>query len=373
MVSLIAVVVSLNVHLGVPGADYTTVRFGFPELNNVRQTNQVNIDGVRIGQVREVTYDDDTELFTVTGHDLVNDHTWSEEFDFVVVASGHFSVPNVPYFPGFDRFLGRILHAHDFRDAVEFAGKDLLVIGSSYSAEDIGSQCHKYGARTVTVSARSGPMGYDWPDSWEEMPILTHVVGGTVYFEGGGSKDVDAIILCTGYQHHFPFLPDDLRLRTNNRLWAPGLYKGVVWEKNTQLFYLGMHDQYYTFNMFDAQAWFARDVMLGRIDLPSAEAMASDSAAWLEREEALETAYEEIDFQGDYTQALVDDTDYPDFNIPEVNRMFKQWKADKMDDIMGYRDKGFPSTLTGTMAPVHHTPWMQAMDDTMVSYLSDGP
>jgi hypothetical protein len=25
------------------------------------------------------------------------------------------------------------------------------------------------------------------------------------------------------------------------------------------------------------------------------------------------------------------------------------------------------------MAPVHHTPWMQAMDDTMVSYLSDGP
>jgi trimethylamine monooxygenase len=44
-----------------------------------------------------------------------------------------------------------------------------------------------------------------------------------------------------------------------------------------------------------------------------------------------------------------------------------------MDDIMGYRDKGFPSTLTGTMAPVHHTPWMQAMDDTMVSYLSDGP
>jgi trimethylamine monooxygenase len=279
----------------------------------------------------------------------------------------------VPYFPGFDRFLGRILHAHDFRDAVEFAGKDILLIGSSYSAEDIGSQCHKYGARTVTVSARSGPMGYDWPDSWEEVPILTHVVGGTVYFEGGGSKDIDAIILCTGYQHHFPFLPDDLRLRTNNRLWAPGLYKGVVWEKNTQLFYLGMHDQYYTFNMFDAQAWFARDVMLGRIDLPSAEAMAADSAAWLEREEALETAYEEIDFQGDYTQALVDDTDYPDFNIPEVNRMFKQWKADKMDDIMGYRDKGFPSTLTGTMAPVHHTPWMQAMDDTMVSYLSDGP
>ena len=321
--------------------------------------------------VREVTFDHASEQFVVSSHDLVNGHTSSEEFDFVVVASGHFSVPNVPHYPGFEKFLGRILHAHDFRDAVEFSGKDVLIIGASYSAEDIGSQCHKYGARSITCTARIGPMGYDWPDSWEEMPILTHVDGKTVHFVGGGTKDVDAIILCTGYQHYFPFLPDDLRLETKNRLWVPGLYKGVAWEANPRLLYLGMQDQYYTYNMFDAQAWWARDVMLGRIELPSAAEMAADSAAWLEREEALGTAYEEIDFQGDYTQDLVDATDYPDFDIPEVNRMFKQWKNDKKADIMNYRDKGFRSTLTGTMAPVHHTPWMEAMDDSMETYLLD--
>ena len=321
--------------------------------------------------VREVTFDHASEQFIVSSHDLVNGHTSSEEFDFVVVASGHFSVPNVPHYPGFEKFLGRILHAHDFRDAVEFSGKDVLIIGASYSAEDIGSQCHKYGARSITCTARIGPMGYDWPDSWEEMPILTHVDGKTVHFVGGGTKDVDAIILCTGYQHYFPFLPDDLRLETKNRLWVPGLYKGVAWEANPRLLYLGMQDQYYTYNMFDAQAWWARDVMLGRIELPSAAEMAADSAAWLEREEALGTAYEEIDFQGDYTQDLVDATDYPDFDIPEVNRMFKQWKDDKKADIMNYRDKGFRSTLTGTMAPVHHTPWMEAMDDSMETYLLD--
>ncbi len=321
--------------------------------------------------VREVTFDHASEQFIVSSHDLVNGHTSSEEFDFVVVASGHFSVPNAPHYPGFEKFLGRILHAHDFRDAVEFSGKDVLIIGASYSAEDIGSQCHKYGARSITCTARIGPMGYDWPDSWEEMPILTHVDGKTVHFVGGGTKDVDAIILCTGYQHYFPFLPDDLRLETKNRLWVPGLYKGVAWEANPRLLYLGMQDQYYTYNMFDAQAWWARDVMLGRIELPSAAEMAADSAAWLEREEALGTAYEEIDFQGDYTQDLVDATDYPDFDIPEVNRMFKQWKDDKKADIMNYRDKGFRSTLTGTMAPVHHTPWMEAMDDSMETYLLD--
>ena len=53
-------------------------------------------------------------------------------------------------------------------------------------------------------------------------------------------------------------------------MWPLGLYKGVVWEKNPALFYIGMQDQFYTFNMFDAQAWYARDVMLGRIKLPSA-------------------------------------------------------------------------------------------------------
>ena len=325
--------------------------------------------------VRSVTFDDATGCFTLTSHDLVENQTSSEEFDFVVVASGHFSVPNVPHYPGFEKFKGRILHAHDFRDAVEFSGKDVLIVGASYSAEDIGSQCHKYGARTVICTARSGPMGYDWPDSWKdswaEVSILTHVDGKTVHFVDGSSKDVDAIILCTGYKHHFPFLPDDLRLETKNRLWASGLYKGVAWEANPRLLYLGMQDQYYTFNMFDAQAWWARDVMLGRIELPSAAEMAADSAAWLEREEALGTAYEEIDFQGDYTQDLVDATDYPDFDIPEVNRMFKQWKADKKADIMNYRDKGFRSTLTGTMAPVHHTPWITAMDDSMETYLLD--
>ena len=33
-----------------------------------------------------------------------------------------------------------MLHAHDYRDACEFAGKVVLIVGASYSAEDIGSQ-----------------------------------------------------------------------------------------------------------------------------------------------------------------------------------------------------------------------------------------
>jgi len=323
--------------------------------------------------VRHVVFDHETDRFRVTAHDLVADRQYTEEFDFVVVATGHFSTPNVPYYPGFDTFNGRILHAHDFRDALEFKDKDILIIGTSYSAEDIGSQCWKYGCKSVTVSYRTKPMGYHWPDNWQEVPRLEKVVNKTAYFIDGTKKDVDAIILCTGYLHHFPFLSDELRLKTENRLWPLGLYKGVVWEANPKLFYIGMQDQFYTFNMFDAQAWFARDVMLGRIKLPSREEMEKDSRAWREREERLETDEDMIWFQGDNVRELIEMTDYPRFNIEGVNRTFMEWEHHKHEDIMGFRDNSYRSLMTGNMQPKHHTKWVDALDDSLESYLQVEP
>lgn len=319
--------------------------------------------------VRMVTYSDDSGKFTVTVNDLVNDKVFSEEFDYVVVASGHFSTPNVPYFEGLDKFPGRVLHAHDFRDALEFKGKDVLIVGSSYSAEDIGSQCYKYGAKSITASYRTSPMDFHWPDNWETKPLLTKVVGPTVHFGDGSTKDVDAIVLCTGYLHHFPFLPDDLRLVTDNRLWPLGMYKGVVWEENPKLMYLGMQDQFYTFNMFDAQAWYARDVIMGRIQLLSKEEMKKHSQAWRDREETLEDDEQMIWFQGDYVQELIDETDYPSFDVEGVNKTFMEWEHHKHDDIMGFRDNAYASLMTGNMQPVHHTKWLAAMDDSMGTYL----
>ena len=319
--------------------------------------------------VRMVTWSDATKKFTVTAHDRGDDRTYSEEFDFVVVASGHFSTPNVPWFEGFDTFQGRVLHSHDFRDATEFKGKDVLVVGRSYSAEDIGSQCYKYGARSITVSYRSAPMAFNFPDGWEQKPLLQKVVGKTAHFKDGSTRNVDAIILCTGYLHHFPFLTEELKLKTNNRMWPAGIYKGVVWEKNPALFYIGMQDQFYTFNMFDAQAWYARDVILGRIKLPSAAEMAADSQKWRAREETLADAEAMIWFQGDYTRELIEATDYPSFDIEETNKTFMQWEHHKMENIMGFRDNAYRSLMTGTMAPKHHTKWMEAMDDSLESYL----
>ncbi|MDG0982132.1 MAG: NAD(P)/FAD-dependent oxidoreductase [Tateyamaria sp.] len=309
--------------------------------------------------------------FDVTVCNLPSDHTYTEHFDNVIVATGHFSTPNMPQFEGFDSFKGRILHAHDFRDAMEFSDKNILIVGTSYSAEDIGSQLWKYGAKSITVSHRTAPMGYEWPENWKEVPLLIKVEGDTAHFKDGTQTKVDAIILCTGYKHHFPFLPDSLRLKTPNMLAADDLYKGTTYVHAPSLFYLGMQDQWFTFNMFDAQSWWVRDVIMGQISLPSHAAMLADVAERKKAEAKLEDDYACIWYQGGYTKELIDETDYPDFDIEGACQAFKEWKGHKKKNIMTFRDNSYRSVITKTMAPVHHTPWKDALDDSLDVYLQN--
>ncbi len=321
--------------------------------------------------VRRVEYCEDDDNFRVVAEDLVSGSETDENFDHVVVASGHFSTPNVPEFEGFDTFNGRILHAHDFRDAREFIDQDILIIGTSYSAEDIGSQCWKYGCKSVTVSHRTAPIGFDWPENWDEVPLLSKVENKTATFKDGSSRKIDSIILCTGYLHHFPFLEENLRLKTANRLATADLYKGVVWAHNPKMFYLGMQDQWYTFNMFDAQAWFVRDVILGRINVPGKDDMLADVAERVAQEDAIDDPYGPIVYQGNYVRELIAETDYPSFDVDASDKAFIQWKKHKKQNIMAFRDNGYVSPMTGALAPPHHTKWVDAMDDSLESYLQE--
>ncbi|MDE2675044.1 MAG: NAD(P)/FAD-dependent oxidoreductase [Paracoccaceae bacterium] len=319
--------------------------------------------------VRRVEYSEEGGNFRVVSEDLVKGTETDETFDHVIVANGHFSTPNVPEFEGFETFNGRILHAHDFRDAREFVDQDILIIGTSYSAEDIGSQCWKYGCKSVTVSHRTAPIGFDWPDNWEEVPLLSKVERKTATFKDGSSKKIDSIILCTGYLHHFPFMEEGLRLKTANRLATADLYKGVVWAHNPKLFYLGMQDQWYTFNMFDAQAWYVRDIILGCIEVPGRDQMLADVDARVAEEDAIDDPYGPIVYQGNYVRELIAETDYPSFDVDASDQAFIKWKKHKKQDIMAFRDNGYVSPMTGVLAPPHHTKWVEAMDDSLESYL----
>ena len=68
-------------------------------------------------------------------------------------------------------------------------------------------------------------------------------------------------------------------------------------------------------------------------------------------------------------QMLIDETDYPNFNIEGMRQTFLSWKKDKKEDIMAFRNKSYASLMTGTQSPAHHTPWLEALDDSLEAYL----
>jgi cation diffusion facilitator CzcD-associated flavoprotein CzcO len=125
--------------------------------------------------------------FDITYTNKLDGSTNKDSFDKLVVASGHFSVPYIPEYEGMNSFPGRIMHSHDFRDAEEFRNKNVVVLGSSYSAEDVALQCHKYGAKSVTIGYRNNPMGFNWPDGMKEVHYMDKIDGNKAIFKDAES------------------------------------------------------------------------------------------------------------------------------------------------------------------------------------------
>jgi putative flavoprotein involved in K+ transport len=75
---------------------------------------------------------------------------------FAIVCTGHDRVPRLPNWPGLDGYSGEFLHASQFRDAAEHAGKDVLVAGLGTSGTEIAVRLAPR-TRRVRVSFRSAP------------------------------------------------------------------------------------------------------------------------------------------------------------------------------------------------------------------------
>ena len=233
-----------------------------------------------------MAYNDSTDDFSVVVKNLPEDQVLSaKRFDYVIVATGHFSVPNMPYFPGIEQFPGLVIHSHDFRNASHFKGKRVLVVGSGFSAEDIALQCLKYGAESIICTWRTKPMGFKWPPQITERPLITKIEGNTVHFKDGTTADVDDIILCTGYLYSFPFLEERLRLKTPNVLYPEGLYKAILWTKggNNKVLYVGVKTQFYNLPIPDVQARWVVNYITEDLKLPDKQTMENEIKKWIVR------------------------------------------------------------------------------------------
>ena len=74
-----------------------------------------------------------------------------ECFDAVFVCTGHHGEKHIPRFPGIDDFQGEVLHSHDFKDALAYRNKRVLVIGIGNSGGDAAVELSRV-ASQVCVS-----------------------------------------------------------------------------------------------------------------------------------------------------------------------------------------------------------------------------
>ncbi|KAJ4299268.1 hypothetical protein N0V90_004512 [Kalmusia sp. IMI 367209] len=145
---------------------------------------------------------------TLRKHDPIRnvDAWWEEEFDAVILANGHYSVPIVPQVKGLDayiaKFPGRVSHSKQYRSPLIYAGKKVLVIGNSASGHDVSVDLVGVAQAPIYQSRRSkarwdgdAPLpGVEW-----KPVIKEYLPSGRIVFEDDTHlDDVDHVFYCTG-------------------------------------------------------------------------------------------------------------------------------------------------------------------------------
>ena len=256
-----------------------------------------------------------------------------EDFDAVVVASGHQGSPSHPTWK--DDFKGEYLHSHTYRVPEPFRDKRVLVVGMGNSAVDIASDIcvvtqsttivarspvlvmprMMFGVPTSRVLAKLEKSWMPWPmrrtireilvgivhgrmEQWgfttpksrthptshpslmshfvwdriKAKPAITSVKENAVQFVDGSSGVYDTVIAGTGYAVDLPFLAPELRPLNGHRL---ELFLRIVHPRQRGLYFAGMFNVAGGGNirMMDDQAQWIAELVCGDKSLPDEEQM----------------------------------------------------------------------------------------------------
>ncbi|KAG9297193.1 hypothetical protein G9A89_019474 [Geosiphon pyriformis] len=77
-----------------------------------------------------------------------------DEFDYVMVCSGHHQKPRMPNYIGMDTFSGKQMHSHFYRESSEYLNKRVVVVGIGNSAMDISVELSHIASQVYLCSRR---------------------------------------------------------------------------------------------------------------------------------------------------------------------------------------------------------------------------
>jgi dimethylaniline monooxygenase (N-oxide forming) len=288
-------------------------------------------------------------------------------YDALLVANGHHWLPRWPEPPIPGSFDGEQIHAHDYKEPSQLAGRRVVVVGMGNSAMDIAVDASYHALSTTLVARRGvhvvpkyilgrpldagvrpsrlpfewllrgmqvvtrltvGPMeryGLPRPDhrlgqahptvssrildrlahgAITVKPEIAELVGERVRYADGSEEQADLVVYCTGYRISFPFLDEHLISAPENRLV---LYKRVFSPAHPGLYFIGFVQPWGAIMpIAELQSRLVAGNLTGEYALPSRPEMERDMQAMLRRQSRRYQASKRHTIQVDSSNYMVE-------------------------------------------------------------------
>merc|ERR1719259_53041 len=190
------------------------------------------------------------------------------EFDFVIVANGHYTKPYLPEIFENSSFKGEIIHSHVYRTPEKYLGKNVLVIGVGPSGTDISIDLTPFansvsllGAKEIPGLPKNIKMFVGWPTSVHETGIITN---------NNDEIECDSIIVSSGYQYDFSFLGDRLKLSECGKK-VKNLYRQIIPASHPTIGGIGVPPIDVPFPLIECQVNWLLALWQNKIKLPPVE------------------------------------------------------------------------------------------------------
>jgi len=303
------------------------------------------LDGVHFNHtVLSVTYDDGAAKFIVKVRDDTTGEESTGSYDKCIWSGGLHGSPERPddVLEVLKDFTGKVIHSVEAGESfkADVKGKKILLIGDSYSAEDLAHRAVKLGAKHVYVCARSGEGEASATKSWPKDKVT--VVYGPPYKVQKGDvfkcqpvywsekkqryrrddeeeqvkvKNIETVVLCTGYETELDCLDESLRFddeakweiakgwqMDNNALTIsigspkpskllgvgstcyPDVYRGLLISNPNMMFITEMQDSESPILDLDVNAALVLGYLTGDVQIPKEKDMVKENHKHLEAE-----------------------------------------------------------------------------------------
>ncbi|CAO3616771.1 unnamed protein product [Cunninghamella echinulata] len=193
---------------------------------------------------------------------------YTESYDALVVATGHYSIPYIPAFDGIEHLKqNNILwnHSRDYRHPDIFKNKTVLIIGSGSSALDIVRETSFYAAKvyhSVRTDTKQSLQAHESDaNNVKRVGLVQKILkDGQIQCVANNEQQlqqlikVDHIIFATGYLYSYPFFPfqkDNLIIEGQTVLHT---HEYLFYINNPTLAFIGLPIRIVPFPLSQSQA-----------------------------------------------------------------------------------------------------------------------